>query len=83
MKELFPTYILERFEEGSTHGYFEGVAIFVDLSGFTPLTDLLLQRGNEGADILSKVINHIFEPLVHLVYQNGGFIPYEGFAHLV
>lgn len=76
MKELFPTYILERFEEGSTHGYFEGVAIFVDLSGFTPLTDLLLQRGNEGADILSKVINHIFEPLVHLVYQNGGFIPY-------
>jgi predicted ATPase len=50
--------------------------MFVDLSGFTSLTDNLMQQGNEGADKLSQILNHIFEPLVHLVYQRGGFIPY-------
>lgn len=76
VKNYIPGFILDRFSEGKTNGFFEGVALFVDLSGFTPLTDALLQRGNEGADTLSKIINHIFEPLVHLVYRRGGFIPY-------
>jgi len=35
-----------------------------------------MQQGNEGAEKLSIVLNNIFRPLVHLVYANGGFIPY-------
>lgn len=50
--------------------------MFVDLSGFTRLTETLMQQGAEGAEELSVALNHIFQPTVALVYQQGGFIPY-------
>jgi class 3 adenylate cyclase/tetratricopeptide (TPR) repeat protein len=50
--------------------------MFVDLSGFTRLTEKLMQRGPEGAEELSYSLNHIFQPTVTLVYEQGGFIPY-------
>jgi len=50
--------------------------MFIDLSGFTPLTEALMGRGNRGAEELSYILNEIFEPLVSLVYTRGGFIPY-------
>ena len=50
--------------------------MFVDLSGFTRLTETLMRKGAEGAEELSYVLNHIFQPTVALVYRQGGFIPY-------
>jgi predicted ATPase/class 3 adenylate cyclase len=50
--------------------------MFVDLSGFTRLTESLMRVGPEGAEELSVALNHIFQPMVALVYQQGGFIPY-------
>ncbi len=50
--------------------------MFVDLSGFTRLTEKLMQKGPEGAEELSYILNHIFQPTVKLVYGQGGFIPY-------
>ncbi len=50
--------------------------MFVDLSGFTPLTESLMRQGNRGAEQLSNILNEVFEPLVRLVYAKGGFIPY-------
>jgi predicted ATPase/class 3 adenylate cyclase len=76
VKNYIPTYIQDRFLEGNTHGVIEAYTMFIDLSGFTSLTDNLMQLGNEGADKLSRILNHIFEPLVQLVYEEGGFIPY-------
>lgn len=35
-----------------------------------------MERGNEGAERLSNILNAIFEPMVHLVYERGGSIPY-------
>lgn len=35
-----------------------------------------MERGNEGAERLSNILNAIFEPMVHLVYKRGGNIPY-------
>lgn len=50
--------------------------MFVDLSGFTRLTESLMAIGPEGAEALSEVLNYIFQPTVELVYERGGFIPY-------
>lgn len=50
--------------------------MFVDLSGFTPLTESLMREGSKGAEQLSLILNEIFEPLVNIVYAKGGFIPY-------
>ena len=50
--------------------------MFVDLSGFTPLTETLMREGSRGAEELSLILNEIFYPLVSQVYSRGGFIPY-------
>ncbi len=50
--------------------------MFVDLSGFTQLTNTLMEKGAVGAEELSVTLNEIFQPSVKLVYRNGGFIPY-------
>lgn len=50
--------------------------MFADISGFTTLTEKLMEKGAEGAEELSDALNHIFQPTVSFVYKQGGFIPY-------
>lgn len=57
-------------------GRLDACTMFIDLSGFTRLTEKLMQKGPEGAEELSYALNHIFQPTVALVYAQGGFIPY-------
>lgn len=76
MKNLIPHFIQDQFLKKNTRGHITGYTLFVDLSGFTPLTEALMKQGNKGAEQLSNILNQIFEPLVHLMYAKGGFIPY-------
>lgn len=76
MKNLIPHFIQDRFKAGHAQGQLQAYTLFVDLSGFTPLTEALMQQGSRGAEQLTNVLNEIFEPLVHLVYSRGGLIPY-------
>ncbi len=76
VKQLIPHFIQKQFSSSRTCGHFNAYTIFIDLSGFTPLTETLMKEGNEGAEELSNSLNNIFEPMVRVVYQNRGFIPY-------
>ena len=76
LKNLIPYFIQHQFEQENVHGYFPAYTMFIDLSGFTPLTELLMEKGNEGAEELSIILNKVFEPMVRLVYSKNGFIPY-------
>ncbi len=76
MKNLIPQFIHQRFLEQEEHGEFQAYTMSIDLSGFTPLTDALMQMGNRGAEKLSNILNQVFAPLVKQVYARGGFIPY-------
>ena len=76
MKNLFPHFIQEKYLAGEENGSFEAYTMFVDLSGFTRMTEALMKRGNEGAERLSNILNAIFAPMVSLVYRRGGSIPY-------
>jgi tetratricopeptide (TPR) repeat protein/class 3 adenylate cyclase len=76
VKNLIPHFIQEQFLNGHTQGQLDAYTLFVDLSGFTPLTQALMRQGTPGAEQLSNILNEIFEPLVRLVYMKGGFIPY-------
>ncbi|MEO1257931.1 MAG: tetratricopeptide repeat protein [Bacteroidota bacterium] len=76
MKNLIPHFIQDQFESGASQGSLTGFAIFVDLSGFTRLTEKLLKEGKVGAEKLSDILNAIFSPMVALVYKHGGFIPH-------
>ncbi len=76
MKHLIPHFIQEKFAAGERRGTIEAYTMFIDLSGFTPLTQSLMREESTGAEQLSLILNDIFEPLINLVYVRGGFIPY-------
>ncbi|MEM9884931.1 MAG: tetratricopeptide repeat protein [Bacteroidota bacterium] len=76
MRNLIPYFIENKLSENEHHGWLEAYGMFVDLSGFTILTQKLTKEGVSGAEKLSIILNRIFEPLVSMVYQQGGFIPY-------
>ncbi len=74
MKNLIPRFIHDNYRAGNFTGQFEAVAMFVDISGFTAMTEALMTHGNEGAEVMSALLNGIYEPAVRHVYQHGGFI---------
>ncbi len=76
MRNLIPHFIQDQFEADANEGRLQGFALFVDLSGFTKLTETLLKKGKTGAERLSQILDAIFEPMVSLVYREGGFIPH-------
>lgn len=69
-----PHFILERLAEKSFSGSFQAVSMFVDISGFTRLSEVLMELGPDGAEILANVMSDVFEPLVESVYHHHGFI---------
>lgn len=76
MKNLIPYFIEQQHLNNRSHGYLTAYTMFVDLSGFTAITEALMREGSSGAERLSNILNEIFTPLVNLVYARNGFIPY-------
>ncbi len=50
----------------------KAAALFVDLSGFTALTERLARSGPEGAERLSAILNAYFDPLFDRIGDRGG-----------
>jgi len=74
MKNLIPEFILQKHEENVIKGQFKAASMFIDISGFTAMTQDLMKNGKEGAEILSEIINMIFTPSINSIYENSGFI---------
>jgi class 3 adenylate cyclase/tetratricopeptide (TPR) repeat protein len=50
----------------------DGALCFVDISGFTQLTEKLSQRGRIGAEELTAVLNEVFGSMLRLADKRGG-----------
>jgi len=74
MQNLIPHFIYTQYIHNQHQGQFEALTLYVDISGFTQLTEALMQQHKDGAEILSNAINRVFAPLVAQVYQHAGFI---------
>jgi len=72
--QLVPEFIYEKYRAGTAYGSFQGAAMFVDLSGFSTMADVLATRGPHGAEVLANMMRVVFEPLVNAVYEQGGFV---------
>ncbi|HEX4340146.1 MAG TPA: AAA family ATPase [Polyangiaceae bacterium] len=63
-------------KEGSSHTpseeRFHGALLFVDVSGFTPITEALAKQGPRGAESLSEILNDYYGRLTNLVGGYGG-----------
>ena len=78
MLNVIPRFINDKYDDNVLQGDFECSALFVDIVGFTSITEILMERGKEGAEDVSELINKIYRPLINYVYRGGGFI--TGFA---
>jgi len=50
----------------------DGSVVFVDISGFTKLSERLARRGKEGAEQVTDTIGGCFAELLAVAYANGG-----------
>ena len=78
MHRVVPELIVENFRAGRYSGEFRAVGMFMDLSGFSTMTDTLMQHGQHGAEVLAGLMHSVFDPLVESIFQYGGKI--VGFA---
>lgn len=78
MHRVVPEFIIENYRAGQFHGSFHAVGMFLDLSGFSSLTDALAKQGQHGAETLVGLMRNVFDPLVASVFEYGGRI--VGFA---
>lgn len=74
MRNLIPHFIHSQLERQHDAGRFQAAAMFVDISGFTRLTEALMQHQTDGAEVLAEALNHIFGSPVAEVYAYGGLI---------
>jgi len=62
----------------------ETVAVFLDVSGFTKLTENLSSKGSLGAELLGFYLNRYFERLVKIISKYGGdVVKFAGDAMIV
>ena len=60
-----------------------GAALFVDVSGFTPLSETLAQQlgPKRGAEELTRILNQVYGALIHVVHQyHGAVVGFSGDA---
>src|SRR6516162_3818545 len=67
-------WILQRQLERDPEGRYwtaDGTAVFVDISGFTKLSESLARKGREGAEHIAEAIGHVFASMLSVAYKNG------------
>ncbi|MEC9464385.1 MAG: adenylate/guanylate cyclase domain-containing protein, partial [Myxococcota bacterium] len=58
-----------------------GAVLFLDISGFTKMTEALAEKGAEGTEQITRILNHHFDTLVGIVESfSGEVVKYAGDA---
>ncbi|MGH2671539.1 MAG: adenylate/guanylate cyclase domain-containing protein, partial [Actinomycetota bacterium] len=69
---------------GTTLREIAGTVVFVDISGFTSMSERLARRGKVGAEEVTDVLGAVFSRLLSVAYGNGGgLIKFGGDALLL
>lgn len=66
------TVDMARKGDGNLHESVEGSMLSADISGFTALSESLADKGREGAEELTRLINSCFVALMDAAYGYGG-----------
>jgi len=74
MHRVVPELIVENFRNERFGGEFPAIGMFLDLSGFSAMTDALMQHGQHGAEVLAGMMHGVFDPLVESIFEYGGKI---------
>ncbi|MEA3265640.1 MAG: adenylate/guanylate cyclase domain-containing protein, partial [Candidatus Fermentibacteria bacterium] len=74
MLDVIPRFIHDMVVNRIRKGRIEATTVFIDISGFTPMSEKLYRFGKEGSEVLSEVLNDTFQPIVEKIHSSGGFV---------
>ena len=74
MLHLIPSFISVQYDKRQFKGDFQATTMFIDIAGFTAMTQALMVKSKEGAEVLSDLINSVFSPAISTIYVYDGFI---------
>ena len=74
MEEVFLSFVPRRVRGREGYEIFSGSLLYLDISGFTPMSEKLMELGREGSEELTRIINGFFSPLIEIISENGGDI---------
>ncbi|MGC9366019.1 MAG: tetratricopeptide repeat protein [bacterium] len=78
-EKLIPEFILRKYHNGKKQGSFRGLVLYVDVSGFSEITNYLLQARKKGVQKVSEILNEFYHPFITAVYAHEGTIScFEG-----
>jgi predicted ATPase/class 3 adenylate cyclase len=83
---FIPRLTLEWLRDSPTSSWreVEGTVAFIDISGFTAMSERLSSLGREGAEEVTEVMNATFAALLGVAYaQGGGLLKFGGDALLL
>jgi class 3 adenylate cyclase/tetratricopeptide (TPR) repeat protein len=73
---FIPSFVAQAAAKGLHNGVFQASVLHLDISGFTHLTEQLMQHGAEGAEALSDILDSIFHAALFEVHELGGIVPH-------
>ncbi len=74
MHRLVPSLILDNLRQDKLQGRFPCTGLFVDISGFTNMTESLMSHGQHGAEVMATIMRAVFSQPVRSVFEQGGFV---------
>ena len=74
MHRVVPQLIIENYRGSRFRGEMQTIVLFLDLSGFSSMTDTLMKHGHHGAEVLAGLMHGVFDPLVESIFAYGGKI---------
>src|SRR5207237_2873988 len=86
LKPYVPRLLIEWIRDSpeSTYRAVDGSLVFVDISGFTALTERLARQGKIGAELMRDTLDGVFRALLDEAYEWGaGLLKWGGDALLL
>jgi predicted ATPase/class 3 adenylate cyclase len=74
LHRIVPEIIIENYRAGCYDGSFRAASMFLDISGFSAMTDTFMGHGQHGAEVLAGMMRTVFDPLVRAIFGQGGMI---------
>jgi len=74
LHRIIPEFILENFRANRYRGTFDAASLFIDISGFSTMVDVLFQHGQHGSEVLAGMMRAVFDPVVDAIFGHRGII---------
>jgi predicted ATPase/class 3 adenylate cyclase len=74
MHQIVPEFIITNYKAERFNGSFMAASMFLDITGFSGMTDKLMQHGQHGAEVLAQMMRTVFDPIVNAIFGQGGMI---------